>query len=214
MFDARSRIALLVTAGFLCLAVSIGFFPALEYIERWARERRETAAAKAYAPYEHYYDLTEAVRLAARSPDPEALRRSNGAALEILYTAEARVLSWEFWNGGNAFHYGHLALGRIALADGNVAEAKLHLLCAGLTPGSPQLGDYGPDMTLADELLRLGEVEVVLTYLDECDCFWRNAAKNRIAEWRSDILSGRLPHFGTHSGLSVPASATPNPGPA
>ncbi len=214
MFDARSRIALLATAGLLCLAVSVGLFPAMETIERWARDWREAAAAKEYAPYERYYDLTEAVRVAVRSQDPEVLRLSNGAALEILYTAEARVLPWAFWNDGDAFHYGHLALGRIALADGNVAEAQLHLLCAGLTPGSPTLGSSGPDMTLADELLRLGEVEVVLRYLDECDCFWRNATKNRIGEWRNDILSGRVPHFGTRSGLSVSTPGAPGPGPA
>ena len=57
------------------------------------------------------------------------------------------------WNYGNAIHQGHLILGRLALMDGNVQQAKEELIAAGNTPGSPQLNSFGPNMTLAKELL-------------------------------------------------------------
>lgn len=48
-----------------------------------------------------------------------------------------------------------------------------HLGKAGETPGSPQLGSYGPKMTLARELLALGRKDAVRSYLDACRKFWR-----------------------------------------
>lgn len=62
------------------------------------------------------------------------------------------------WNSGNRIHHGNLILGRIALTQGDVAEAKTRLLAAGKTPGSPQLNSFGPNMMLAKELLELGEL--------------------------------------------------------
>ena len=57
------------------------------------------------------------------------------------------------WNYGNALHKGNIVLGRIALERGDIAGAKEHLLAAGQTPGSPQVGSFGPNTTLAKELL-------------------------------------------------------------
>src|SRR5690606_1423435 len=70
------------------------------------------------------------------------------------------------WNYGNAVHKINIVSGRIALHEGKIEEAKTFLLSAGKTKGSPQLNSFGPNMTLAKELLENGEREVVIQYLD------------------------------------------------
>jgi hypothetical protein len=46
------------------------------------------------------------------------------------------------WNYGNAVHKANLALGRVALRDGDIEQAKHYLIEAGKTPGSPQLNSF------------------------------------------------------------------------
>jgi hypothetical protein len=103
----------------------------------------------------------------------------------------------EDWNYGNAIHKGNLILGRVALRQGNRAEAARHLLTAGRTPGSPQLNSFGPNMTLAKELLEVGERDIVLQYVDLCRTFWLMDLGNTGA-WEKIIDSGRIPNFGPH----------------
>jgi hypothetical protein len=55
------------------------------------------------------------------------------------------------WNYGNIIHKANQILGRCALREGKPADAKMHLLAAGATPGSPQLDSFGPQMQLAGE---------------------------------------------------------------
>jgi tetratricopeptide (TPR) repeat protein len=93
------------------------------------------------------------------------------------YASELLLSAQKFkndWNCGNAVHKGNIVLGRVALGRGDIAGAKEYLLAAGETPGSPQLNSFGPNMTLAQELLEKGEREVVLTYLQSCGKFWKN----------------------------------------
>lgn len=99
------------------------------------------------------------------------------------------------WNYGNAIHHGHLVLGRVALAAGDLATARAELLAAGQTPGSPQLNSFGPNMRLAQDLLRAGEHDVVLEYFEQCGRFWSMGGE-RLAEWIDDIARGRAPNFG------------------
>jgi tetratricopeptide (TPR) repeat protein len=85
------------------------------------------------------------------------------------------------WNYGNALHKGNIILGRIALQRGDIAGAKEDLLAAGQTPGSPQLDSFGPNMTLAKELLEKGERDAVLTYLQSCGKFWKMGGEQLLA---------------------------------
>ena len=61
------------------------------------------------------------------------------------------------WNYGNATHKINNLNGRMALRDGNIDNAKIFLIEAGKTQGSPQLNSFGPNMSLAKELLEKGE---------------------------------------------------------
>jgi hypothetical protein len=97
-----------------------------------------------------FYRLTDVARKASRTCSEKRLADGEAAARELL-----RIYpSFQYdWNYGNAIHYANLVLGRIALRRGDTSSATRYLFRAGGTPGSPQIADYGPDMTLARELL-------------------------------------------------------------
>lgn len=164
------------------------------------RGYQDQKADESFREFDHFYDLTRVARNAARSASPAGLQRGRFAAEELARTYR-RFPSWD-WNYGNAIHYLHLVKGRIALSEGDLEGARCHLLEAGMTPGSPQLGDYGPDMTLAQEMLENGESATVLQYFAECDRFWGRREKNRLAEWSVAVRAGQVPDFGTNSGLT------------
>ena len=96
---------------------------------------------------------------------------------------------------GDAVHDGHLVLGRLALDEGRMDEAKRHLLEAGKSKGSPVLGSFGPNMSLAKTLLEKGDQETVLRYLELCRKFW---SSEKLDEWTKDINAGRIPDFGAN----------------
>lgn len=89
--------------------------------------------------------------------------------------AEAR--RYRNWYTGNAIHDGHTILGRLALADGDIKTALVHLREAAKTPGSPQLNSFGPNMILAQELLAAGERKAVISYLKACKDFWKEKSR-------------------------------------
>jgi hypothetical protein len=101
------------------------------------------------------------------------------------------------WNYGNAVHKINIVAGRIALQEGELEEAKKYLILAGKTKGSPQLNSFGPNMTLAKELLEKGQREVVLQYFDLCSVFWKSEFRD-INEWREIVLKGGIPNFGAN----------------
>jgi tetratricopeptide (TPR) repeat protein len=107
---------------------------------------------------------------------------------------------------GNVIHNANQILGRCALREGKLDDAKAYLLKAGTTPGSPQLNSFGPPMQLARELLEKGEKETVLQYLDLVSKFWasdnqesvlgKQVSKEHaalIAEWKREIAEGKIP---------------------
>ncbi|MDE0008320.1 MAG: hypothetical protein OXS50_08575 [Gammaproteobacteria bacterium] len=93
----------------------------------------------------------------------------------------------------DAHHQANVVLGRIALAEGDVATAREHLLAAGRVEGSPVLGSFGPNMALARDLLQHGEREAVLAYFDLCSHFWDS---DKLADWTVLVRAGRMPDFG------------------
>lgn len=99
------------------------------------------------------------------------------------------------WNYGNAIHDGHSVLGRVALARGDVSAAKEALLEAGKTPGSPQLASFGPNVSLARDLLSRSEVSTVVQYFRLCQAFWE-MEDGKIAHWIQLAQSGEMPEFG------------------
>jgi hypothetical protein len=148
---------------------------------------------------EHFGDLVHVVMVAARSSSKTGVDRGVPAAHELIQMLPS-VPAW-YEGRGDAMHYAHLVLGRHALSAGDVEKAREELLEAGKTPGSIPLAAFGPDMTLAQELLDRGESQAVLQYLDECAHFWREGAAD-LTSWSETIEAGRRPNFGSHSGFA------------
>jgi len=145
----------------------------------------------------------------ARS-DAEKFYALNDAAKESFvlgHTDDARQFATDLlrvaqqfrtdWNYGNAIHDGNLVLGRIAVREGRIDDATQFLLKAGATPGSPQLDSFGPNMSLAKDLLEQGERGPVLEYFELCRKFWE-LGYGKLDEWAKDIRAGRLPNFGAN----------------
>ena len=129
------------------------------------------------------------------SPLPSgALEKASQYAGELVSRAQQNPRDWKH---GNAIHDGNSVMGLVALRGGNVAQAGKYLLEAGKTPGSPQLNSFGPNMTLAKQLLEQGEKTVVLEYLSECRTFWKMGGANLTA-WTATVQAGGVPNFGAN----------------
>jgi len=102
------------------------------------------------------------------------------------------------WNYGNAIYYGNLVIGRVALRrDMDFAVAKRSLLAAGQTPGSPQVQSFGPNMSLAKDLLSVGERDTVLQFFALCRNFWKFHPE-KLDEWSAVVMKGGMPDFGAN----------------
>ena len=95
---------------------------------------------------------------------------------------------------GNAAHDANLTLGRIAVREGRMDDAKRHLIESVRTPGARQM-DYGPNMSLAKDLLEKGERQAVLDYFAVCRKFWNYG---RLDEWSQQVKEGKIPDFGAN----------------
>lgn len=154
-------------------------------------------AEKALQHFEKAYELAEdSLRdslledLAKGAFSADRLEKARKYAEIMLQNTEAG------WNFGNRVHHGNLVLGRIALREGNIEEAKSRLIAAGNTTGSPQLNSFGPNMALAKALLEVGEREVVLEYFRLCSKFWKSdRAKDKLDKWGVLAAAGRIPDF-------------------
>jgi hypothetical protein len=88
----------------------------------------------------------------------------------------------------------HIVLGRLAIQDGKVDEAKRHLIEAASTKGSPTMCSFGPNMSLARDLLLAGEKQAVLDYFQACRKFWESGSDD-LDEWEMYVSAGRVPDF-------------------
>ena len=162
---------------------------------------RESSEDKVIAAENALEQFEIAYKLSTKSRQDALLQNLAKMALAANKTQKAKEYAEQMlnqnragWNYGNNIHHGNLILGRIALRSDDLEEAKKRLIKAGETPGSPQLNSFGPNMTLALELLKKGEKEVVLKYFELCLKFWKRG-KDRIQEWSTDIENDELPNF-------------------
>jgi hypothetical protein len=136
-----------------------------------------------------FHMTREITPLAFNAGDPV---KAGMYAKDLLIQAESMKDDWDY---GNAVHTANLVLGRIALAAGDIDEAKRLLLLAGKTPGSPQLESFGPDMLFAKELLEKGEKDVVIQYFTLCSAFWK-MDDGKLAQWKTEVQNNEIPDFG------------------
>jgi hypothetical protein len=125
---------------------------------------------------------------AFHSGEFDRARQHANRALQMI--AKSPPTMWT----GNVHYEAHTTLGRLALQSGDVRTAKKHLIEAAKTTGSPSLDTFGPDMTLARELLDAGERDAVIQYLELVERFWDGKGP-LLKEWRQQIRLGERPYL-------------------
>jgi hypothetical protein len=111
------------------------------------------------------------------------------------------------FNFGNTIHDANTLLGRVALKEDDVEQAKAYLIKSGECPTSPQLASFGPSYVLARELLERGEKDIVLDYLDlvpnllvhpsdssNSRMMLNNQSEiDVVKKWKEEIMAGKIP---------------------
>jgi hypothetical protein len=192
----HGRRAALVLVGVAVLAGGTWFFAAerndaspssQERIKKISQGDLDVATTE----IERFYALNAAAKNALKEGNDEkaATLANELAQLASKYTND--------WNYGNAIQDSNQVLGRIALSNGDVAEASRRLLASADSKGSPQMNSFGPNMQLAKALLEKGETAVVIEYFNRCGTFW-TMGKRDLARWTSAVKSGKIPDFGAN----------------
>lgn len=102
------------------------------------------------------------------------------------------------WNYGNAIHDANRYMGLINYKKGKLERAVMYLVEAGKTPGSMQLNTFGPELDLANLLLKKGKKEAVLSYLNNVNTFWKSN-DNQVTQWMTKIEQGKTPALHRYS---------------
>jgi len=179
---------------------SLGQLYSLRMLGARNREERTALARKSLEQAEMVVDRTTgnleahvyALNVASKAAmDAGAFDKARRFATDVLKLAADRRDDLY----GQAFHDGHVALGRVALKDGEVEQAKAHLLQAGGTRGGGTLTSFGPNMSLAKESADRGERDTVITYLELCRSFWQSPQLN---QWIQTLKNGKVPNFGAN----------------
>lgn len=155
---------------------------------RLRRAERELAAASAS---DRVYRLGDAAKAAFDGGDFDKAARYADELEHLTATSP------HDWNYGNTIQDVNLVRGRLALRAGKKDVAKAFLLAAGRSPGSPQMDTFGPNMSLANDLLQAGEREAVIEYFDLCRVFWSDGHP-QLDQWTADVRAGKTPEFGAN----------------
>lgn len=144
--------------------------------------------------FSRVYALSDLAKAAFAAGEFDDATRYATELLTLTYSQEIP----EYHRGdGNAIHYANLVLGKCALRNGDLESAKRHLLASGRTKGSPNLNSFGPNMSLAKELLEQGERDVVLEYFELCRDFW-DSHSEILDQWTEVVRTAEIPEFGAN----------------
>jgi tetratricopeptide (TPR) repeat protein len=132
------------------------------------------------------------LKIAQLAFDAGEFSKASKYASEYLETAKADT---RHWANGDLVHKGNLVLGRIAVREKRLDDAERHLRASADTSGSPVLKSFGPNMSLAKDLLEAGRSAAVLEYFDACGKFW-TLDFFRLRRWTSTVRAGHVPDFG------------------
>jgi len=153
------------------------------------RRTPEQQLADADSPEERFWTLGHAAKSCFDGGRFEEAARHIAELREMLPSFK------DDWHYHDAFAAVHIVSGRLALREGNVEDAKKHLMEAGRSDGSPVMSSFGPNMSLAHDLLLAGERQAVLDYFKACSEFWEDKS-DELEEWAMYVNAGRMPDFG------------------
>lgn len=154
-------------------------------------DRAEGELSAAGSDVDRFYALNDAAKSSIELGKTEDASKYAEELLDLVTKFE------DNWNYGNAVHDGNMVLGRVAVKEGRIDDAKEFLIKAGETPGSPQLDSFGPNMSLAKDLIEEGETKVVLEYFELCRKFW-DMGSGDLDRWSKKVEAGKVPDFGAN----------------
>jgi len=147
----------------------LGKFYALRAMNDASPEDRLAFQKKAFALEEQGLEMT--------SVAPQVLADLASLALDVGATKKAGTYAQQLLEKSSAIedpkmraqwsHKGNILVGRVELRNGNLTSAKEHLLAAGRVNGGATLSSFGPNMSLAKELLEKGERDVEQAEADD-----------------------------------------------
>ena len=194
----RLLVAIIVIEVLFALFSLYWSFDMMEQVEERTRvdfeERGKTSLERleeAETEIERFYALGDAAKMSFEMGD---------IAGATKYAEELASLAPKYkerGGNGNAIHDSNVVLGRIAVREGNIEAAKAYLVEAGRTPGSPNLNSFGPNVSLAKDLLEKGETEIVIAYFEACKTFWE-MDRGRLDTWIELATKGEIPDFGAN----------------
>lgn len=101
------------------------------------------------------------------------------------------------WIYGTATQDANVVLGRLALLEGRIDEATQRLTKSVQYPDVAIMPTFGPNMSLAKDLLESGETDAVLSYFELCRKFWK-LENGKLDQWSREVKAGRIPNFGSN----------------
>jgi len=140
---------------------------------------------------QHLYALSDLVKQAVRESKFDDAKAIAKEMLGVAAKAPDNQLS------GRATFDANLALGSVALREGDKKAAGQYLIAAAEAKGMPSLGSFGPNMTLARDLLNAGEKDTVLEFFRLMVISWPRESV-QLGEWADRVRAGGKPDFGVY----------------
>jgi tetratricopeptide (TPR) repeat protein len=152
-------------------------------------------AKKALAQYEELLksgDDRGRMRFVSQAAEAALAAGENERAAQLAQELlKASVGDFQY---GEWIHEGHRILGHVALKADDVDTAKAELAKAGKTEGSRMMENIGPQLTLANALLKKGEKDAVVAYLEKVEKLWPRGA-DTVADWIEQIKKDEKPEL-------------------
>jgi hypothetical protein len=143
--------------------------------------------------YRRLVFLPEMAKLALWLADLDKADRYASEVLGLLSPRQSNLVETE----GKAIHDANMVLGVLAVMNGDLERAKACLLASARTEWSSfEARMMGPNLTLAYDLAKLGERQVVTQYLETCPFFRTRQHSGITSKWIAEIHDGRVPDFG------------------
>lgn len=154
--------------------------------ERAAKNGQARRWTEALRSCEEFTSDRKSIRTLSRLPKlafaAEEFERAKQYSYELISLVPETLEEQDIYK--YSMHIAHVVLGKIALSEGDMGTACEHLNNSVNLANSFTFMNAGPDMTLAEELLKFGEKEVVSEFVRTCSKYMLDARqKQKLALW-------------------------------
>jgi tetratricopeptide (TPR) repeat protein len=192
---SKDRKSLLPSKRFILLGslvlIGLGYwaYTSVSYLRLPDYEKAEIELRKANNDFDRFMALEDATRSYYKY---EKYSEARNRAEQLLTLSLANKSDYNIY--GDGYYTAHTILGRLDLHAGRPEQAIQHLFESVKTPGSAVLASFGPDMSLANDLLDKGYKAPVIKFLNGCKRFWEYE-EGKLDTWIKYINDGKKPDF-------------------